>query len=105
MSQIELYLNNIRQKCLQLSESKALLTGVVSRLEKENLALKEEVERLKTTITSTQLEIVRLEGVVSEINQQGVGDLDSVVKARTNQEIDTLVQEIDQCIALLKGNK
>lgn len=77
----------------------------VAKLEKENLAMKDEVEGLRAELKSTQNEIVRLEGLVSDNNKQGVEELENVSIARTNQEIDALVKEIDQCIALLKGNK
>lgn len=77
----------------------------VAKLEKENLAMKDEVEGLRAELKSTQNEKVRLEGLVSDNNKQGVEELENVSIARTNQEIDALVKEIDQCIALLKGNK
>ena len=105
MSQIELYLNNIRQKYIQLIESKEALNARIAQLEQENLAFKGKVEELKNELGSAQKEIVRLEEVVSENNKQGVGDFENVRNARTNQEIDALVKEIDQCIALLNGNK
>ncbi|MFN5735185.1 MAG: hypothetical protein ACK444_03980, partial [Flavobacteriales bacterium] len=66
MSQIELYLNNIRQKYIQLIESKEALNTRIAQLEQENLAFKGKVEELKNELGSAQKEIVRLEGVVSE---------------------------------------
>lgn len=93
MSDLEVQLKRIQDKLQQVLKQHAAL-------QKENLRLKEEVDKNKSQSLSHQKNIDELKQQV-EILKITSGDWDENDKKEFERRINSYLKEIDRCIALL----
>jgi len=93
MAEIEIQLKRIQDK-LQL------LLKNYAALQKENLRLKEELDKNRTQSFANQQSIENLKQQV-EVLKISSGDWDENDKKEFEKRINSYIKEIDRCIALL----
>jgi len=93
MSDIETQLKRIQDKLQQVLKEHAAL-------QKENLRLKEELDKNRTQSFSHQQNIEDLKQQV-DVLKISSGDWDSNDKKEFEKRINSYIKEIDRCIALL----
>ena len=93
MSDVETQLKRIQDKLQQVLKEHAAL-------QKENLRLKEELDKNRTQSFSHQQNIEDLKQQV-DVLKISSGDWDSNDKKEFEKRINSYIKEIDRCIALL----
>lgn len=94
MSSLDAQLKSIQDKLSEFIKRQ-------SRLEKENAALKEELEKIASKETDLQNKLATLELQV-ELSKAASSTLDEKEKKNLEKKINGYIKEIDQCIAFLK---
>ena len=93
MSDLEIQLKRIQDKLQQVLKEHAAL-------QKENLRLKEELDKNRTQSFSNQQNIEDLKQQVDVLKITS-GDWDPTDKKEFEKRINSYIKEIDRCIALL----
>jgi chromosome segregation ATPase len=92
---IDIQLKSIQQKLQQLLKE-------YQNVQKENLQLKKELEKAKSSDTSKADQIQNLQGKIAAL-QLSTNDWTAEEKVQLEKRIDTYLKEIDKCLSLLNA--